>query len=484
MGTDDGARGRAAVDLIVRHGHLVTMDDARRVIEDGAVAVSDGRIVDLGPDDEVVARVETAADTVDAKGAPVHPGLVDGHVHASFHLLRGIHADDVIEDDLLDDLYFPWLDSVTDEEEHLGVLLACLEMVRNGTTSFLEAGTVLEPEAAASAVALVGMRASLGDPFIWDQPQAISQGKGQGRTLEARRDRPVIRRGPTDLDSALRRLGEQLRRNADPDALVTGHVCVNGLGTASEALLVEARRRADAAGTILNMHHAYSLADTAADRERYGRDPLVHLADVGVLGRNVTLAHANHLTDAECDLVLEHGTSLVWAPAASMLWGHGGTLHGRHAELVRRGANVVLGSDSANWSNDLDLFRQADIALLTARDAHEDRTYLGAGDVLWMATRGGARAAGLEDRVGSLEVGKRADLVVHGRRPELVPMPDVARGLVHASRSKSVRSVVIDGRVILRDGTFPHLDEEALLARIGVAADAMLARLDAVGVPA
>jgi cytosine/adenosine deaminase-related metal-dependent hydrolase len=480
----DERPARAAVDLLVRHGRLVTMDDDRRVVGDGAVAIVDGRIVDIGPDRDVIARAGPTSRTIDAAGAPVHPGLVDGHIHASFQLLRGVHADHAIEDDILDAFYLPWFDLVTDEEEHLGVLLACLEMVRNGTTCFLEAGTVLEPEAAANAIARVGMRASLGDPFIWDQPQAISQGKGSARTVADGADRPLVRRAPRDLDEALARLGEQLGRNADPDALVTGHVCVNGLGTASEALLVEAKRRADAAGTIMDMHHAYSVADTAADRERYGRDPLVHLADAGVLGRNVTLAHANHLTDVECDRIVELGTSLVWAPAASMVWGHGGTLHGRHAELFRRGANVALGSDSANWSNDFDLFRQADLALLTARDAHEDRTYLGADDVLWMATRGGARAAGLEDRVGSLEVGKRADLVIHGLRPELVPAPNVVRGLMQASRSKAVRTVIVDGRVVLDDGVFPHLDEAALLARIDEAASAMLRRLEATGVAA
>ena len=161
-----------------------------------------------------------------------------------------------------------------------------------------------------------------------------------------------------------------------------------------------------------------------------------------------------------------------------MLWGHGATLHGRHAELWRRGLNVGLASDSANWSNDFDLFRQADLALLTARDAHQERTYLLAEDVLRMATRGGARAAGLEEHIGSLEVGKRADLVIHTLdRPELRPVTDMLRNLVHSSRSKSVRTVVVDGRVVLDDGVFPHLDETGTLARIDAAAQMLLARM-------
>ncbi len=330
-----------------------------------------------------------------------------------------------------------------------------------------------DPAAAAEAAERVGIRAVLGDALILDQSTGFAQGK-ESRAA----GQPFIRRAPRDLDEALSRLGGELRRNEDPDALVRGHIAVLGLGTASETLLREAKRRADAAGVVLNMHHAYSPADTAADRARYGTDPLLHLANIGVLDRNVTLAHANHLTDEECEILLESGASLAWAPAASMLWGHGATLHGRHAELWRRGVNIGLASDSANWSNDFDLFRQADLALLTARDAHQERTYLLAEDVLRMATRGGARAAGLEEHIGSLEVGKRADLVIHTLdRPELRPVTDMLRNLVHSSRSKSVRTVVVDGRVVLDDGVFPHLDEPGTLARIDEAAQRLLARM-------
>ena len=251
-----------------------------------------------------------------------------------------------------------------------------------------------------------------------------------------------------------------------------------GLGTASEALLLEAKRRATEAGVVLNVHHAYSPADTAADRERYGRDPLLHLADIGVLERHTTLGHANHLTDAECDVLLACGASVAWVPAGSMMWGHGATLHGRHAELWRRGANISLGSDSANWSNSFDLFRQANLALLSARDAHQESH---------VPARGGRPAHGHPGRcpcrrargcVRSIEPGKRADLVVHTLdRPELRPVTDMVRNLVYASGSKSVRTVIVDGRVVLEDGQFPHLDEPALLARIDAAAQGLLRRM-------
>jgi len=449
------------VDLLIRHGYVITMDDDDRILADGAIAIAGRRIVDVGTDADIEARYD-AIRTIDAGGAPVHPGLVESHLHASFHLFRGAVADDISEAEVFDTVERPYYETVTDEDEYLGVLLASLEMIRNGTTCFLEAGTVLTPSAAAEAAQSVGIRAVIGDARVLDVPKPSRR----------------ISRSPQNLDEALARLGGELRRNADPDALVTGHVALLGFGTASEPLLVEAKRQADAADTVLNMHHAYGTADTEADRVRYGMDPLVRLAQIGVLDRNLTLGHANHLTDAECNLLVETGASIAWAPAASMMWGHGGAIHGRHAELWRRGANVGLGSDSGNWSNGFDLFRQADLALLTAREAHQDRTYLVAEDVLAMATRGGARAAGMDDRIGSIEPGRRADLVIHTLdRPELLPATDLTRNLMYASGSRSVRTVIVDGSVILDDGAFARLDEPRLLARVHAASRALLARM-------
>ncbi|MBX6321011.1 MAG: amidohydrolase family protein, partial [Rhodospirillaceae bacterium] len=321
----------------------------------------------------------------------------------------------------------------------------------------------------------------IADPFIWDQPQGFAQGMLEpacGTCATVARARPLLRRAPKSREEALAVMGRELRRNADPDALVTGHIAVLGLGTASETLMMEAKRRADAAGVVLNIHQSYSPADTEADRRRFGKDPLVHLAEVGFLAPNVTFGHANHLTDAECDAVVEHGPNLAWAPAASMMWGHGGCIHGRHAELWRRGANIALGSDSANWSNSFDLWRQANLAVLTARDSHRDRTYLVAEDGLAMATRAGARAVGMADRIGSLEPGKRADIVIHTlARPEMLPVTDMIRNLFYASGSKSVSTVIVDGRVVLEDGVFVNLDEKALLVEIDKASRALLARI-------
>ncbi|MFI0842542.1 amidohydrolase family protein [Mesorhizobium sp. IMUNJ 23232] len=471
-------------ELLIRHGYVITMDDAATIHEHGAVAIgAKGRILAVGDDADISARY-SAARTIDAKGAPVHPGFVECHLHASFHLYRGALPDHLVESDAFDTFEGHFYNNVTDEDEYLSVLLACMEMVRNGTTCFMEAGTVLTPEMAARAAKEVGVRAVVGDAFIWDQPQGFAQGKTDDHqegcatcAAQARLHTELVRAPKTHAE-ALASMGTQLTRNADPDALVTGHVAVLGLGTASEELMMEAKACADAANVTLNIHQSYSPADTAADRQRFGKDPLVHLFETGFLDRNVTFGHANHLTDAECDVLLDRGTSIAWAPAASMMWGHGSSLHGRHAELWRRGASIALGSDSPNWSNDFDLWRQANLAVMAARDVHMDRTYLIAEDGIYMATRGGARAVGLEDRVGSLEPGKRADIVIHTLdRPEMVPTTNMIRNLFYASRAKSVHTVIIDGRVILEEGRFTALDERAIYAEVCKASAALLARM-------
>lgn len=470
------------VDLLIRHAYLFTMDAERHVFPDGAIAVVGRRIIDVGEDAEVAARYHPAR-TIDAGRAPVHPGLIECHVHVSYQLIRGALPDSLVEADIFDAFLDTFFNGVTAEEEYLGSVLAALEMIRNGTTCFLEAGTAFEPSAVASAAELVGIRGVIGDPFIMEQPRGPS--RLQASTLPTSGHvSGLITRAPRTLDDAIKALGKELKRNADPDALVTGHIALRGMGSASEELLVEAKRQADAAGVVVDMHHAYSVSGTAADVDYFGPDPLVYFAQVGILGRNVTLAHANYLSKADAEAVIETGASIAWAPAAAAMWGHDGSFRGRHAEMLRRGANIALGSDSSNWSNDFDLFKQANLAMLVARQAHLDRGYLVAEQGLEMATLHGARATGLEDRIGSIEVGKRADVVIHNlHRPELMPTTDMVRNLMYSSRSKSVHTVIVDGKVVLENGSFADIDEEQLLAKVDAASRAMLSRLDLAAEP-
>jgi len=426
------------VDLVIVHGYVVTMDAQRRVFADGAVAVSGRDIVAVGPTAEVLARYEPSR-TIDAQGGVVHPGFVECHTHVTYHLARGAFGDTVSYAEIGSTTELDFVNAIDDEGEYASALLACLEMVGNGTTCFIEAGTAYSPGAVAAAAEEFGMRGLVADPFLWDALE--TPGGYNAYRLD---------RAPASTERALRLLGTELRRNRDPDALVQGHVAIAGMGTATDELELAAKAAADAAGCVLNQHQSYYQVDTETDDQRHGRHALLHLQELGLLDHNCLFAHMNVIRDDEVDPVVNSGLSIAWCPAGSMLWGVGGTFRGRHAELYNRGVNIALGSDSANWSNRFDLGLQGYLAVLTARETTGTRTVLAAEDALAMATINGAKAVGLAHRIGSLEVGKRADIVIRANDvPEAYPLTDRILQLVYSTGAKTVHTVLIDGRVVL-----------------------------------
>jgi cytosine/adenosine deaminase-related metal-dependent hydrolase len=456
--------GPAAVDLLVTDAYLITMDAERHVFEHGAIAVRGREIVAVGRAAEVEASV-TAARRISAGGAPVHPGFVECHNHTTHHTARGAYGDTISWADVVPEFYVPYWNTVTDEEEYAGAALACLEMLRNGTTCFVEAGTAFEPDVVARAASETGIRALVGDPFLWDIGGFTS-------------DSPTVVRAPYSTERALRLLGGQLWRNEDPDALVRGHVAVVGMASASDELERAAKATADRGGVVLNQHQSYCEVDASDDDARLGKHPLRHLEEIGVLGPNCVFAHMNIIRDDEVEPVLRSGMAISWNAPASMMWGVGGATSGRHAEFYRAGVPVGLGSDSSNWANSFDVGRAATLAILAARDGRQDRSVLTAEDGLTMATVNGARAVGLAERIGSLEVGKRADLVIRSDRvPEAHPALDPISAILYATGSKSVDTAIVDGQVVLEGGAPTRLDAETVYRRVDAAAQAVLGRM-------
>jgi cytosine/adenosine deaminase-related metal-dependent hydrolase len=454
--------GPISCDLLVRNAYVLTIDRERRVYPEGAVAISGREIAAVGPERELVPRFRPKR-TIDAHGAVVHPGFVEAHVHVTQHVFRFAFTGASTWADL-GAFFTAFHRLVEDEEEHASSLLACLEMARNGTTSFLEGcGSVLEPDAAAAAAEAVGVRASLADPFVWDVPPP---------------NPAAADRIPLDRSRALAVLGTQLKRNRDPTGLVQGHVAVVGHGTVSDELELAAKDCADENGVILNQHQSYMETDTTIDDRRHGGHPLVHYSDLGLLDGNCTFAHMNVLREDELAPIAQSGMSVVWCPTASMIYGVGGTLRGRHVELLDRGVNVALGSDAPNWAGSIDVGEQAFFAMLTAREQTGRGDALEAEDGLVMATINGAKALGWEHRIGSLEPGKLADLVI--RRddlPEAQPGLDPIRAVAYSGRAKSVDTVIVDGEVIVSRGHSTRVDEAAVYERAGAAARGLLDRM-------
>ena len=433
--------GREPCDLLVRHGYLLTLDPRRTVYADGAVAIKGRTIAAVGPDGDLARRFD-AGRVLDARGAPVHPGFVDCHVHTTIHTTRGVFPD-VPRFVGSSASYADWYNALYGEDEYAATLLACLEMLRAGTTCFMEPGTVFEPDAAAAAIRAVGIRGSLGDPFLWDYTDFLPL----SRTLE---------RAPARTGRALGLLGGQLWRNQDPDALVRGHVALYGGVTASDELTLAASECARSNGVALTQHQSARAPEAAADDARFGRHPLVHYADIGALGPHCAFVHMNMLRPDEHAPIRDAGLSLVWCAANSMNWGNGAAIpyRGSIPDLFHQGTNVALGSDTGKFGMD----QQAVAGYLLARD--RDAAPLEAEDLIEIATLGGARAMQMADRIGSLEPGRRADLVIRTADvAEVQPGVGVPQSVVLSGRSRSVDTVLVDGQIVLRGGRSTRVDE-------------------------
>ena len=426
--------------LVIGHD-VVTMNARREIVRDGAVAVEGSTIVAVDKAALLHARFPDADVVGDAR-AVITPGFVNAHQHLTGdRLIRSAIPDDLAPGASIFEWAVPVHAQHSGDDDELSATLSCVEQVTNGITTIVEAGTVAHPDRVAAAMRSVGMRGAIG-MWGWD----IDGGPFAAPTAEV-------------LDRQ-RALVARLRG----DDLVEGWVTLVGHDLMSDELLVGASALARELRTGLTFHISPSPSDAIAYLARCAARPLVHFDRLGALGPHVLLAHAVHLDEAECDIVVRTATSIAYTPWAYLRLGQGVTAHGRHAELHRRGVRIALGCDSENASDALDPLRVAALAAGIAKDQSLDPTSFGAHDAFEMLTIRGAEAIGMADRIGSLEPGKRADLVVHDTSGPhwITRSADPVLQLVWASDGRSVRNVLVDGRAVVRDGRCVTVDLDAL----------------------
>jgi len=423
------------VDLVVRDGTVVTMDGQRRVIAHGAVAIGSGRIAAVGTEAEVDAGFR-GAQTLDARGGIVIPGLVNAHTHAAMVLFRGI-ADDLKLMQWLQDYIFPAeKNNVTAEFVRAGTRLAALEMIRSGTTTFVD--MYYFEDQVAEACKEAGLRGVLGSTLI-EFPAPDNK---------------------TIADALA--YAERFLTRWTGDPLVVPAVAPHSTYLASPETLKAARALADRHHAPILVHVSESADEQAQVRQRYGRTPTEQLQRLGILRRGLLGAHGIWLTASDRAILKEAGAGIAHCPQSNMKLASGAA---PVREMLAEGIRLGLGTDGAASNNDLDMFEEMLTAALLAKHGSGDPTVAPAAAVLEMATLGGARALGMEDRIGSLEPGKRADLVVVGLdEPRLHPLYDPVSHLVYAAKGADVRDVVVEGRVIMRDRRVITLDEKAVLA--------------------
>ena len=433
------------VELLVVADLLITMDADRRVLADAAVAVGGDRIVDIGPVDELRRR-HAGVHEVGGPGRMALPGLVNAHQHLTGdRLIRSAIPDDLESGTAIFSWAVPAHAAHTPDDDQLSATLGLVEAVGNGITFTVEAGTVAHPDRVLAAYDRVGVGGTLGS-WGWDvegQPWAGSVGEVLDR-----------QRAVFDLTADHPR--------------VHGWVTLVGHDLMSDELVVAASALARESSRSITFHLSPTDSDASSYTARTGVRPLVHLDRLGALGDHVLVGHGVHLDDAEIDVLLERRVALAYCPWAYLRLGQGVTRAGRHAEIVERGGRVALGCDAENAGDAVDVLRTATLAAGLAKDTRLEPTRFGAHTVLELATIAGAAAIGMDHEIGSLEIGKRADIVlIDTTTPEWVPAsPDPVLQLVWASDGRSVCDVIASGRHVVRDRrcTTVDLDELAVSA--------------------
>ncbi|MEU5398960.1 amidohydrolase family protein [Streptomyces sp. NPDC005963] len=447
-------------DLLVTGGDVVTMNARREVLAGGTVAIAGDRILAVGATTELRRRWPGTPE-LDASGCVVTPGMINAHQHQTGDpLARAWIPDDLAPGASIDAWAVPLHAAHTAADDTVSALLTCVENLRNGVTTLVEAGTVAHPHPVAHAMHTAGIRGTVGT-WGWDVPGA-----------------PFAACAPEVLDR-LREVVESYPAGGQ----IEGWVTLVGHGLASDELLTGAAELARSTGAPMTMHLSPSQSDPEHYLKTTGRRPVDHLAHLGVLGPHLLLAHAVWLADSEVEALLTSRTAVAYCPWAYLRLGQGVTRAGRHGELFARGGRLALGTDSGNAGDSSDILRTAALAAGLAKDMPVDPTVaLGAAAALELATVRGAEAIGMADRIGSLEPGKYADLVVHATDgPQWAPRGDIAHQLVWSSDGRSVRDVLVGGRAVVRDHRCTTVDETALHTEAAVASADLLARS---GVPA
>jgi 5-methylthioadenosine/S-adenosylhomocysteine deaminase len=437
-------------DLLVIGGDVVTMNTSREIAEATSVAIVDGVISALGDADRLRAAHPRATE-IDATGCVVMPGLVDAHQHVTGDpLIRSTIPDDIDAQEAIFRWAVPVHAASGPADEEIGALLTAVECLLRGVTTIGEPGTTAHPEAVARGLDTAGIRARVG-VWGWDAP-----GLPWSAPASA-----VLDRIAAVLDAL------------PPSRRVGGWVTLVGHDLASDALFIGAAELAARTGAAMTWHLSPSEADGHAYLARTGARPVTHLHRLGVLGPRLVLGHAVRVDDDELAALLETGTAVAACPGAYLRLGQGypGTV--AHLRFLRAGGRLALGCDSHNAGDAPDVLQAARLFAGLARDdpARDDSARElpvappTAAEVLALATLGGADALGLAGAVGSIELGRRADLVVYdGTDPAWVPRGDEPTQLIWGAPSHSVRDVVVDGRIVVRDRKVTGVDLGALRA--------------------
>ncbi len=426
---------KTVVDMIVRGGAVVTMDGRRRVIDNGAIAVKGGRIVAVGSRAEIDAKYG-AREIVDATGKVVIPGLVNGHTHVPMTLFRGL-ADDLDLQEWLTKYIFPAeAKNVTEQFVRAGTRLGLAEMIRGGTTTYCD--MYYFEDAIADETSKAGVRGVLGETVI-DFPVADNKTNAEAMAYT-----------------------ERFINKWKGNTLITPAIAPHAPYTVSEEHLRAIRALSARTGAPVVIHVSETKREVDDSIKAKGARPIDYLDSIGFLNQRVIAAHVVWPSEAEIALLKKFGVGVVHNPQSNMKLASGVA---PVPAMLKDDLDLGLGTDGAASNNDLSMWEEMDTAAKLHKLSSNDPKVVTALEAFEMATLRGARALHLEKEIGSIEKGKRADLVIVDMDDlNQTPYYNIYSSLVYATKADDVRTVIIEGRVVMRDRRLLTLNEEAIKA--------------------
>ena len=416
---------------LIRNATILTMNDGMEVVS-GSVSVRDGRIVAVGNE-----STEPHDTTIDAAGGWLLPGFIQTHIHLCQTLFRG-YADDLRLMDWLRTRIWPMEAAHTPASLRAAARLACLELLRSGTTSVLTMETVHDTEAVIEAVAETGIRATIGKCMM-DAPPPEAPARLREETQRS-----------VDESLALHR-----RYHGSSNGRIRTAFAPRFAVSCSRELLEAVAALSAREAALVHTHASEQREEIEIVRQQTGCANVEYFADIGLASPRLNVAHCVWVDEGEQLLLAAHDVKVTHCPGSNLKLGSGVA---PVPEMLAKGVCVSLGSDGAACNNHLDMFGEMRLAA-TLQAMRREPGILPARQALWMATRNGARALGLEAEIGSIEAGKRADLiVVDANAPHLAPSPDPFSAIVYAARPTDVRLTMVGGEVLVRDGEAAQLD--------------------------
>ena len=436
-------------DIVIKNGTILTMDSQNSVLERGLIGIQKDTISHICSDE---GKAFKAHKTIDAQGGLILPGLINSHTHAAMTLFRGL-ADDLPLMEWLNDYIFRVESRMDADFVYSGTLLACAEMILSGTTTFCD--MYLFEDEVAKAAQLTGMRCLVGEVLY---------------------DFPSPNYGPFEKGLEYT---EKLIRKWQDDPLVGIAVEPHSTYTCSPELLKAANKLALKYDVPLIVHVAETKGEVSEIRKRYGKLPFEHLESLDVLGPHFIADHCVHIDQSEINRMVEHGVRAVDNPESNMKLASGIS---PVSQLIARGVTVGLGTDGCASNNNLDLFTEMDTAAKLHKIETMDPTVLDAVTVLKMATIQGAKTLGLDDITGSLEVGKKADVIIlDTNKPHLTPMYNPYSHIVYSARGNDVSHSIINGQLVMQDRKLLIVDLDEIMSKAKEKAEQILAWLYASG---